>query len=97
MDLRVRGVAQCQSREGAWAFAEHFMKIRRRLGLPGPACRGSVARMEPLELVIVVILVGVIVLASMASAWYFAKNLRHYRNEVAESDQRWRRDRDDLE
>ena len=46
--------------------------------------------MEPLETVIVVVLVSIIVLGTFASAWYFTKNLRHFRGAVAEAAERER-------
>lgn len=50
--------------------------------------------MEPMETVIVVVLVSIIVLGTFASAWYFLKNLRHFRDEVAKGIERERRLRD---
>lgn len=55
--------------------------------------RGSVTHMET---VIIVVLISIIVLGMFGSAWYGMRNLNHYREEVAESDQEWRRHRDGL-
>lgn len=54
---------------------------------------GSLARMETL---IVVVLVSVIVLGVLATGWYTARNIKHYREDAAEADLKWRRDRDQL-
>jgi len=47
-----------------------------------------------METVIVVVLISIIVSGTFASAWYGMRNINHYRGEVAESDQQWRRHRD---
>ena len=46
--------------------------------------------MEPMETVIVVVLSSIIVLGTFASAWYFTKNLRHFREEVGRAADRER-------
>lgn len=50
--------------------------------------------MTDVETFIIVVLISIIVLAMFGSAWYGMRNLKHYRDEVAEGDERWRRDRD---
>lgn len=47
-----------------------------------------------METFIVVVLVSVIVLGVLATGWYTARNIKHYRDSVAEADREWRSDRD---
>jgi Tfp pilus assembly protein PilV len=49
-----------------------------------------------METLIVVVLVSVIVLGVLATGWYTARNIKHYRDEVADADLKWRRDRDQI-
>jgi Tfp pilus assembly protein PilV len=49
-----------------------------------------------METLIVVVLLSVIVLGTLATGWYTARNIKHYRDEVADADLKWRRDRDQL-
>ena len=52
--------------------------------------------MEPLETVIVVVLVAIALVGTFLTSWYSMRNFTHYRREISESEREWRLHRDGL-
>lgn len=52
--------------------------------------------MEPLETVIVVVLVAIALVGTFLISWYSMRNLNHYRRELIEGEREWRLHRDGL-
>lgn len=68
---------------------------------PSAACAtvapaASLPSMEPLETVIVVVLVAISLVGTFLTSWYSMRNFTHYRREISESEREWRLHRDGL-